>query len=474
MVQGGGVRSCVFRNAWRSHGRGLWFCRVVVVLAACLACTAVDSGRAALQRVAAVRRGDATQARGEARTRRSLAGKLELEGSWLRGRGEVGFGAFGGALALSGNGRVALVAAPSDRDHAGAVWFFRRAGSGWLPSPRLTGCETGASKTAHVVSFGFSVALTADGDTALVGCPGYRSRRGAVGVYVRNGSIWTQTALLAGRGETGPGEFGFSVTVAANGRVAAVGAPIDSRPAHYSGRDGIGAVWVFRRSGSGWHQEGPKLVGGGESAYGDFGTVALSADGSTLLVGAPNADGHLGAAWIFAHRNGRWVEQSGKLTGCSGAQTYLGWSVALSGNGDTALIACLGDDSLSGAVLVYARTRARWHLQATLRARGEQRLAEFGYAVALSASGRIAVIGSPGDNHYRGAVWTFMRSGTTWTQARPKLSVTPRGIIASSFGYAVAASADARLCLAGAPTRTGKQLGRGAAWVYQSRKGQPC
>jgi FG-GAP repeat len=89
------------------------------------------------------------------------------------------------------------------------------------------------------------------------------------------------------------GDFGMSVALSADGNTALIGAGEDN--------DEEGAVWVFRRHDGLWNQQGPKLVGDctracggpngtGEAHAGDFGdTVALSGDGRTALIGGPGA-----------------------------------------------------------------------------------------------------------------------------------------------------------------------------------------
>src|SRR5215208_4648756 len=91
-------------------------------------------------------------------------------------------------------------------------------------------------------------------------------------------SLIQQGQKLTGGGAAGAGRFGTSVALSADGDTALVGGPDD---------DGLrGAVWTFTRSGTTWSQQGGKLTGGGETGNGRFGTsVALSPDGKTALVG---------------------------------------------------------------------------------------------------------------------------------------------------------------------------------------------
>ena len=106
------------------------------------------------------------------------------------------------------------------------------------------------------------MALSADGDTALIGgAERQRNATGAAWVFTRSGSTWTQQGeKLTGTGEAGAGEFGHSVALSADGNTALIGGPGDD--------GGAGAAWVFTRSGSTWAQQGEKLTGAGESGEG--------------------------------------------------------------------------------------------------------------------------------------------------------------------------------------------------------------
>src|SRR5207248_1204155 len=118
------------------------------------------------------------------------------------------------------------------------------------------------------------------------------SSTGAAWVFTRSGSVWTQQAKLTGTGEVGAGTVGVSVALSADGNTALLGG--------YSDDGGVGAAWVFTRSGATWTQQGQKLTGAGEVEAGAFGiSVALSADGNTALIGGYLDSERTGAAWVF-------------------------------------------------------------------------------------------------------------------------------------------------------------------------------
>lgn len=139
-----------------------------------------------------------------------------------------------------------------------------------------------------------------------------------------------QGAKLVGTGAIGEADQGLSVALSGDGNTALVGGPYDN--------GGVGAVWVFTRSGRRWTQQGPKLVGtgavGGDAGQGE--SVALSSDGNTALVGD---NGGVGAVWVFTCSGTTWTQQGSKLVGTgSNGEAGQGISVALSSNGNTALV----------------------------------------------------------------------------------------------------------------------------------------
>jgi DNA-binding beta-propeller fold protein YncE len=391
------------------------------------------------------------------------------QGSKLTGSGEVTSetspGKFGYSVALaSAEGNTALIGGPGDNKGVGAAWVFTRSGSAWTQQgSKLTGSgEVNSSEFPG--EFAASVALSSDGGTALIGGPGDNKGLGAAWAFTRSGSVWTQQgSKLTGSGEVSseafPGEFGYSVALSSDGNTALIGGPCDNGEA--------GAAWAFLRSGSTWTQQGSKLTGTGASARsrGSIGaSVALSSDGNTALIGGPG-DG-LGAAWVFTRSGSTWTQQGGKLTGAGEVgEAFIGFgaSVALSSDGNTALIGGPGDNKNLGAAWVFTRSGPVWAQQGSkLTGEGACVASRFGSSVALSSDGNTALIGGPPDNGGTGAAWAFTRSGVVWTQQGSKLTGTGASG-AARFGSSVALSSDANTALIGGPLDNGET---GAAWVF--------
>jgi FG-GAP-like repeat len=324
------------------------------------------------------------------------------------GGSQVGY-----SVSLSADGNTAIAGGIDDDGRTTAAWVWTRGGGVWTPQRSKLVAAGAAESDAQ----GLSVSLSADGNTAIVG--GW--------VWTRSGGVWTQQGpKLVGSGAIGKAAQGASVSLSADGNTALVGGPGDDRPTGccFSGN---GAVWVWTRSGSVWTQQGPKLVGSGavgNAAQGE--SVSLSADGNTAIVGGPfdnraGGSGGQGAAWIWTRSNGVWSQQGSKLVG-SGAVggASQGTSVSLSGDGNTAVVGGPDDNEdfhASGAVWVWPRRGDVWTQQGSkLVGSGGSGSPDQGAAVALSADGTTAIVGGPfddlGDPGGPGAVWVFVASPT--------------------------------------------------------------
>jgi hypothetical protein len=253
---------------------------------------------------------------------------------------------------------------------------------------------------------------------------------------------------------------GWSVALSADGNTALVGGPDDNSYA--------GAAWVFTRTSGTWSQQGSKLVGTGAingllGAYQGW-SVALSADGNTALVGGYQDSSSKGAAWVYTRTNGDWSQQGSKLVGTGYVGSgYQGCSVALSADGNTAILGGYGDNSTTGAAWVFIRTSGTWSQQGSkLVGTGPVGGAAQGYSVALSSDGNKALVGGPYDNPYAGASWVFTRASGTWSQQGSKL-VGTGSFGSAEQGYSVALSADGNTALVGGPS---DNWPAGAAWVF--------
>jgi hypothetical protein len=237
-----------------------------------------------------------------------------------------------GAVALSADGNTAIVGGWGDNDGTGAFWTYTRSNGVWSQ----LGEKVTATGARGKPQFGGGVALSGDGKTAIVSGAEYHAQDGAAWIFTRDGSVWTQRAKLVGRGAVGRAFLG-PVAMSADGNTAMVGGSLDNSE--------TGAVWVYTRDRRGdWHQQGGKLVGVGAAGKArQGGSVALSADGSTAIIGGSHDNSFKGAVWIFVRNGDTWTQQGDKLAGEGSA----GFAVALSADGNNAIVGEPADSDLA-------------------------------------------------------------------------------------------------------------------------------
>jgi hypothetical protein len=357
---------------------------------------------------------------------------------------------FGRSVAVSADGNTAVVGASKTSGGAGAAWVFTRVDGVWSPS----GVQLVPTDESGAAQFGRRVAVSGDGSTILVGGARDEGRQGAAWVFVRSGDAWVQQGPKLSVEEP-HAQFGHSVALSDDGDTALIGAS--------SALGGRGAAWVFTRSGESW-SVAQQLTGEEEAGSGRFGySVALSGDGDTALVGGINDENGEGAAWAFSRAGETWSQQGAKIVGAGElGDAHFGYGVALSSDGDTALIGGPDDGTEEqGAGWVFTRTGEAWAQQGG-KLTVEELGGKLGYGVALSGDGDTALIGAPSGNATAGATWVYTRSGEAWTRQSASLSGKEQ-TRRDAFGYSVALSSDATTAVVGA-NRDSK--GAGAAWVF--------
>lgn len=298
----------------------------------------------------------------------------------------------------------------------------------------------------------------------------------------------------------GPGDlFGVAIARSADGTVLAVAANREGSGA--TGIDGdadddsqtdAGAVYVFTDDGDGWRQTAYLKAFNTGSGDG-FGTsLALSADGSTLAVGAPfeasaatgiDGDGlddsapEAGAVYVFVRQGDTWVQQAYVKAENADEGDRFGTSLALSADGNTLAIGVEGEDSAAtgidgnaddesafeaGAVYVFSRDGSAWRRAAYLKASNTDSGDRFGIAVALTGDGDTLVVGAHGEDSIAaevdgdqeddsasgaGAAYVFVYDGAWHQQAYLK---GVRSHAEAAFGCAVSISDDGDTIAVGA------------------------
>jgi len=398
---------------------------------------------------------------------------------------------FGGNVALSADGNTMAVSAYFEASaatgvggnqnddsipQAGAAYVFTRTGANWSQQAYIKASNPGRAPVAGNPDdwgdgdqFGFSIALSADGNTLAVGAVSEDSRAssinntqfqnddsantaGAVYVFTRTGSTWSQQAYIKASNADAGDVFGYSVALSADGNDLAASAfdergstrQINGIPDNFGA--GVGAVHVFRRDGGAWRQvaylKGSKMESTDQLGY----SVAISDDGNTIASGAgdedcltsginpPGCDNDspprgqaniwVGAAYVFVRNAGIWTEQAFIKASNAAPYNSFGVKLALSGDGNTLAVTAYVEDSgdqgvhgpalrpyltvpvldawrdsenradESGAAYYYTRTGTTWTQRAYVKASNAQMGDEFGSSIALSGDGKTMVVGA--------------------------------------------------------------------------------
>ena len=339
-------------------------------------------------------------------------------------------GEFGDEFGYSASmdGDYAVIGAPYDsvggNYSQGSAYIFLRSGTSWNQQVMLT-----ASDGATNDLFGRSVSIS--GDYALIGAGfddiGGNSQQGSAYIFLRSGTSWTQQAMLTASDGMSGDHFGNSVSI--DGDYALAGAIYDDI---YQG-----SAYIFLRNGTDWSQQA--LLVAADGATNDQFGCSASLSGDYALIGAyldDISDTDQGSAYIFLRSDTSWSQQA-KLTASDGASDdNFGWSVAI--DGDYAVIGSYGKDvsgnSEQGAAYVFMRAGTDWNQQAMLTASDGSDYDEFGSSVSLS--GDYALIGAYLDDVAlpdQGSAYIFMRSGSDWDE-QTQLSLS-NGVSHNYFGF---------------------------------------
>jgi hypothetical protein len=205
---------------------------------------------------------------------------------------------------------------------------------------------------------GFSVALSSDGTTVAIGArrnDGYGYESGHVRVYkYLNNSGWTQLGQDID-GENDDDESGRSVALSADGTIVAIGAPYNDGNGSDSGHV---RIYQWNNLNNEWVQLGQDIDG--ETEWDQSGwSVSLSDNGLTVAIGARYNDGNgsdSGHVRIYQwnNLNNEWVQLGQDIDG-EAEWDESGSSVSLSGNGLTVAIGARTNSNENGAYSGHVR-----------------------------------------------------------------------------------------------------------------------
>lgn len=260
---------------------------------------------------------------------------------------------YGVSISLNGTGDKLIVAARREGGNQGRAYVYEWLSDRWSAQQTLV-----SSDIESYDDFGLSVTLDSIGTTAVIGA--MREDTGATDsgasyVFVNEGGAWKQQTKLLPSIKQEKQNFGYKAALSGDGNTYVVG--LDSRK-DPSGRTGKGVLCVYTRNGSTW--SGPVIVEHDNwRRYDSFGTsVSISEDGNTILAGAESRDLNnirdVGAVYLFSRQGNQWTQVAEMFASIPITYDQLGESVALSGDGKTAVYGTIFDDTgASNAGAVY-------------------------------------------------------------------------------------------------------------------------
>ena len=390
----------------------------------------------------------------------SASQQAKLVSSDIQSADELGYW-----CSISEDGNTAAVSAWSEDtggSNAGAVYVFTRSGTTWSQQAKLQ-----ASDASSPARLGTSLDISSDGNTIAAGAQNAvsnPSRAGAVYIFTRSGTTWSQQAKLTASDGAASDHLGWSTAISADSNTV-----VSTAPGLDIGTDSsVGAIYVFTRSGTTWTQS-TKIANPVTGSFsGHRMTCGVDSDGDTIIMGCREgvSSGTLvsGTAYIFTRSGSTWSQQQQINASDAEAGDVFGEKVDIANDGNTVIVGAETEDTGAngaGAAYIFTRSGTTWSQQQKIQASDAAGLDYFGKDVALDKTGNAAIVGAlyedvEGTN--AGAAYIFTRDGTTWSQ---ESKITGSDIDADDY-FGTSVDICGNTAIVGTPNRASQ----GAAYVF--------
>jgi hypothetical protein len=353
---------------------------------------------------------------------------------------------FGYSIGVNGN-TVVVGSFDPNTEQFGSVYVYVKPASGWANMTqvaKLTSSDNGQG-------FGTSVAIS--GNTIVVGAANTSNfarpaaSPGAVYVFVKPTAGWTdmtETAkLTASDGKPGDA-LGNSVSISGNTVAAGAFFAQDS-----SGNTFAGKAYVFVKPAAGWsstrHQTAELTAS--DSQILNYLGASIATNGSTVVAGAYGHNNFEGAGYVFVEPSGGWsnMTETAQLSESKGkGSDDFGFSTAMSGN--TVVIGAVNAAGAKGAAYVYVKPSSGWSsMTETAQLRAGNATADDGFGQSAAISGNTVVIGAPNatvnSNTAQGAAYAFRMPASGWKNTTGGIELTSSdGAANDAFGLSVSIS----------------------------------
>lgn len=342
-----------------------------------------------------------------------ITDQIHSQFDWVQdGQDLVGLSAndeFGGSVDMNEEGNIIAIGAPNANSTGTVSVFIKENGSWTAMGDPIMGEIIGED-------FGWSVSLSDDGMTIIIGAPEENGggNPGNAYIYIWDGTVWNQKGENLS-GINNDDYFGWDVDISSDGNTIAVSAPKSDFNAFNAG-----SVKIYSWLNNQWI--GTNLYG--EVEYGEFGgSIALNEDGDIIVIGIPHYFGEAnpGTTVVYALEGFQWVQRGEDIVG-SGGFDHTGTCVDITNDGLRIAIgafnASCDNASACGEVRIFDWDNTAWN-QVGSAIEGNNSFDNLGYSLQLNNNGSTIVVGTPSsdENGSRsGDARVFHWDNSAWNQ----------------------------------------------------------
>jgi hypothetical protein len=398
-----------------------------------------------------------------------VVGDLNITGTKIQASDKQASDYFGTSVSMSSDGAKFIVGAYAEDtagSGAGAAYIFAYNGSSWVQEAKIVASDGQGSD-----DFGYDVAMSGDGTKVIIGAKDEDtggSNAGAAYIFVFSSGSWSQQQKIQSSDIQAGDYFGSSVAMSSDGTKVMVGAPENDWPG-----SNAGSAYIFAFSSGSWSQEAIILSSDLQAGDKFGGSVALNSDGTKVIVGAPYEDtvsSYAGSAYIFGLSNGSWSQEAKVQASDADGYDFFGDKVSMSGDGSRVIVGAFRGGQLAGdagAAYIYKGISGSWSQEAKILPTDIQANDNFGMDVSMSLNGEKVVVGAYRES--TGATWAgaaYTFNLDGSTWSQDDKLQAPDPEYADYFGYSVAMSGDGSKVLVGASNEDTGGTDAGAAYIF--------
>jgi hypothetical protein len=381
-------------------------------------------------------------------------------------------GEFGWDVAMNADGSRVVISSLMGNTNgvmfAGAVYVFVRTNTTWTQEARLI-----PDVVRKYSGYGYSVTINDVGDKILVGAVDEivsGANTGVTYVFTReSNNTWKQIDKLVATDAQAGDNFGSDVACDASGSLMVVGAQFAS----VGGVSSSGKVYTFGGQSTGLKLSQAIILEGMPVLAGKLGSsVSMSGNGNFMIAGAPYGtylSKSSGIIMSYYYDAASFSWKTGQIVFSSDAANgdLFGWSVAQSADGSIAVVGAYGaptGTANNGQVYVFKRSSTgSYTQQAIIKVTGSIWL---GYSVDISDDGTTIIAGAPSTARNKGTAYVFKLTGADWTGTYTTTEISA-GLTGDNYGWSVALNAAGTRAVIGAPlTEKPGMTNAGVAYVW--------